>query len=384
MLIRFHNIPVIVDSGGNVIPSIAAWAYFLKEGQDKSANTVDAYISGLSLCYDYTERYVTPDGNTNPLTLLINFKRMLLEGSAEMGWPPHSGSYVNKVLTVISLFANFIDMDEAVYSEKSPNRFYLFAKKSRAFLGHIKKGKGAQFGYTHRQRNVRVNHSKYAQEEVRYFPPERFWEFISNVPSYRDKAFYTLILGTSARVSQALNVWQRDIHFDTGKVEFIDPRSDKRKRALWDRYGLQPDDRILNKSHLPGIWLVPQLEKAFIDYAIKYRETAFIPESKQSRPHPYFFQTRSGRRLKPRQVNEQFTRIIARMGLDGMTPHSLRHLYGYYSHNILKVDRAVIQHNMGHRHISSTEIYTRIPNEVSAKAFKEALAKLLSEERRGL
>ena len=67
--------------------------------------------------------------------------------------------------------------------------------------------------------------------------------------------------GTSARISQALNIWQRDILFDQEKVIFKDPRDDDRRIELKVRYGLKPDERIQNKSLLPGVWLLPILQK---------------------------------------------------------------------------------------------------------------------------
>jgi integrase/recombinase XerC len=88
--------------------------------------------------------------------------------------------------------------------------------------------------------------------------------------------------------------------------------------------------------------------------------------------------TRSGQRLSKRQINEQFRRLTGKLGLDGLTPHSLRHLYGYFSAVVLKMDMAIIQHCMGHRDLSSTQVYTQILSGDAERAFQQALERLMN------
>jgi hypothetical protein len=48
------------------------------------------------------------------------------------------------------------------------------------------------------------------------------------------------------------------------------------------------------------------------------------------------------------------------ISLTGYGPHSLRHYYGFYCADILKIDLLMIQKWMGHQQLSSTAIYTHI------------------------
>lgn len=376
MLIRFANIPVIVDVNGRIEPSVAAWALWLTESQERSAGTVHSYVNALSLFFDYLSFYDVFDSTEKDIEwMLTRFKIALRDGLPDIGWPDHSDSYVSNVLTAVSLYLEYIDLRDVSSVYRGVNRFVRTARKARSFLGHIKPGTISRTKRNQRQRNVRIG-IKSGPRAVRYFPPEKFWEFIDAVPSHRDKALYLLMAGTSARISQALNVWQRDVLFDKRKVIFKDPREHDRRKDLKIHYGLCPDERIQNKGPLPGVWVLPSLKKEFFRQAILYREREFIPEGKHVHPHPYFFITKTSGRLSIRQVDHQFQIITDRLGIKGLSPHSLRHLYGYYAFVILGVDIAYLQYCMGHRHVSSTEMYTHIPTDISETILRRALKKL--------
>ena len=376
MLIRFGNVPVIVDEKGRIEPSVAAWALWLTESQECSAGTVYFYVKAVSLFYEYLFFYDAFDSTEKYIErILIRFKIALREGLPDIGWLDHSDSYVSNILTAVSLYLEYIDLRDVSSAYRGLNRFVRTARKDRSFLGHIKPGKIARTNRNQRQRNVRVGIQS-GPRAVRYFPPEKFWDFIDAVPSHRDKALYLLMAGTSARISQALNVWQRDVLFDERKIIFKDPREYERRKDLKIRYGLFPDERIQNKGPLPGVWVLPTLKKEFFRQAILYREREFIPESKHVHPHPYFFVTKTSRRLSIRQVDHQFKIITHRLGIKGLSPHSLRHLYGYYAFVILGIDIAYLQYCMGHRHISSTETYAHIPTDIPEKILRKALKRL--------
>src|SRR2546430_3979381 len=103
-----------------------------------------------------------------------------------------------------------------------------------------------------------------------------------------------------------------------------------------------------------------------------YREREFIPESHRPCSHPYFFVTRSGQRLSKRQINEQFRRLTGKLGLDALTPHSLRHLYGYFSAVVLEMGQAIIQRYNGPPDLFSAQIYTQIPSTRPESALHQA------------
>ena len=377
MLVTFNNFPVLVDEEGKIESSVTDWAYCLLETRHRSLGTVKAYVHALSLLFDFVSRFSYWDTEVRHLEkVLTEFKRALWNGAPELGWEVHSASFVSQVLTAINLYLDYVDLREVSCSHQGLSRFVQIAKKKRSFLGHIKPGKTARLARTQRQRNVRISVPP-GPMPVRYFPPDRLFDLIELAPSHRDKTLYLGMAGTSARIGQILNLCQRDILFDERRVTFVDPNKNERRRQwLWEHYRLRPDPAIQNKGPLPGVFL-PPLREPFFDQAMLYREREFIPESHRPCSHPYFFVTRSGQRLSKRQINEQFRRLTGKLGLDALTPHSLRHLYGYFSAVVLKMDLAIIQHCMGHRDLSSTQIYTQIPSGDAERAFQQAFEKLL-------
>jgi integrase len=378
VLVTFNNFPVLVDEDGGIESSAVDWVYCLSETRHRSAGTVKAYLQAVALVFEFVSRFSYWDTDVRHLEkILTEFKRALLNGDPRLGWEPHSASYVSQVLTAINLYLDYVDLREVSCSHQGLGRFVQMAKKKRSFLGHIKPGKAALLTRSQRQRNVRVG-TLPGPLPVRYFPPDRLFDLIELAPSHRDKALYLGMAGTSARIGQILNLCQRDIVFDERRVVFVDPnKNEHRRQWLWEHYRLRPDPTIQNKGPLPGVFL-PPLREAFFDQAMLYREREFIPESNRSCPHPYFFVTRSGQRLSKRQINEQFRRLTGKLGLDGLTPHSLRHLYGYFSAVVLKMDMAIIQHCMGHRDLASTQVYTQIPSGDAERAFQQALERLMN------
>ena len=378
MLVTFNNFPVLVDEEGRIESSVTDWAYCLVETRHRSLGTVKAYVHALPLLFEFVSRFSYWDTEVRHLEkVLTEFKRALWNGAPELGWEKHSASFVSQVLTAINLYLDYVDLREVSCSHQGLSRFVQIAKKKRSFLGHIKPGKAARLARTEKQRNVRISASP-GPMPVRYFPPERLFDLIDLAPSHRDKTLYLGMAATSARIGQMLNLCQRDLLFDEENLVFVDANKDEpRRRWLWEHYRLRPDPAIQNKGTLPGVFL-PPLKKAFFCQATLYREQEFIPESQRLHPHPYFFVTRSGQRLSKRQVNEQFRTLVRKLGLEGLTPHSLRHLYGYVSAVVLKLDLAVIQHCMGHRDISSTQVYTQVPSGEAERAFRQALEKLVA------
>ena len=111
MLIRFANIPVIFDEEGRPEPSVAAWALWLRESQERSAGTVSSYVNSVSLFYDYIS--FCGDFPTSPVSIervLTRFKIALRDGLPEFGWKEHSTSYVANVLSAVSLYLDYIDL----------------------------------------------------------------------------------------------------------------------------------------------------------------------------------------------------------------------------------------------------------------------------------
>lgn len=80
--------------------------------------------------------------------------------------------------------------------------------------------------------------------------------------------------------------------------------------------------------------------------------------------------TRSGAPLETRYLREMVKRLGKRAGIRGVHPHALRHTFAtdlYRKTN----DIRLVQRALGHKNLSSTQIYTHIVNPQLEKALKE-------------
>lgn len=381
MYVNFSNAPSILDEEGKIEHCVSDWSLWLLNYRQYSRNTADNYVCSLNLFFEYLKYYSRYD-LSSPVKLeefIVQYRNAILNGDSNLNWKPRSFSSVNAAINALASYLEYIGLYDIVKAEARLNRFALAIIKNQSFLGYLRPGKLVRLA-RQRKRNKYTLRSRHEPKVVKYFPPDQFWDFIDLIPKHRDRALYLLMAGTSARVSQALNVWQKDVLFDEERILFIDPRGNDRSKELKEVYGLLPDDKIQSKGNLPGVWLPGPIKQAFFREARLYFEREYIPMGHRSRMHPYFFITKTGERLYPIQVRHQFKRIVSKLGIHDLSPHSLRHLYGYISHVILGISLEILMDNMGHRNIESTKIYAKIPSDVAEQKFKEALGSLLKQK----
>ena len=302
-----------------------------------------------------------------------NFLEALTYGDSKLGWTEHASSSVAVTQNALASYLAYTVGEEIMKQEEPLDRFAAAYRKA-SMLGYL----SSPHFHTRFKKKLKGH-----PEKIKYFPPALWWDFFSLLGQHRDKALFLLMVGTSARIGQALNVWQKDILFDEKRVVFEGPLTEARERELKDKYGLDPDPGINSKGELPGVWLPGLFKEEFFKQARSYYEKEYVPVGKRPKPHPYFFVTKTGRRLVPQQVRHKFSITLGRLGITDLTPHSLRHLYGYVcaAHLQLPVER--IADNMGHRTIESTRVYTRIPSGEQEEIFRSKLKDLLLRTKEG-
>jgi len=158
----------------------------------------------------------------------------------------------------------------------------------------------------------------------------------------RDAALLCLLYGAGLRVSEALQL----------DVKSLPPTQD---RAL----------RILGKGNKERqVPLLPIIRQTLDDY-IRAAPFGFAPED------PVFRGIRGGR-LSARQTQMMVAGLRRTLGLaDTVTPHALRHSFA--SHLLAAGgDLRTIQELLGHRQLSSTQIYT----EVDAQSLRDVYDKV--------
>lgn len=226
------------------------------------------------------------------------------------------------------------------------------------------------------------------------FPFQYFLELIENSKT-REKLIYLLLGGTSARISQVLNLTIHDIDYETYNVYLSDPTLDDerqkgylgvtRKKWLLEKYHIDAKEHyphntiqfkypIPSRPNKPLFWINEEIKYMFFEILAEY---TIIPEHSRYPRHPFFFTKKNGDRLLYRPVYNKFKKDYASLihkykeleFIGDLPLHSLRHMWGnymaelYYLASLKKIPaeaekiRLYTQYGMGHSDSNSTDIY---------------------------
>lgn len=160
-------------------------------------------------------------------------------------------------------------------------------------------------------------------------------KIISSIDNLKHKAIISTIYSCGLRISEAVNLEIKDIDSSAMTVKIVNAKGRN------DRY----------------VMLSPKLLELLRDYFIEYK------------PKKYLFVGQFGDRYSPRSIQQIFNKAVKIAGIKKrVTVHSLRHSFA--SHLLDNgTDIRFIQELLGHKHLSTTQIYTHI-NPVSVKKIK--------------
>jgi site-specific recombinase XerD len=178
-----------------------------------------------------------------------------------------------------------------------------------------------------------------------YFKPAEARRFLEAIPTNdgpaarRDRIMFTLMLQTGIRLGALVRLRVSDIRFD---------------------------DRVLRINNKGGdersVYLTSRVRRSLKSYIERINQ----------RPDGPLFPSRNGGPLGRRQVQLRFHNWLKKAGIKRrLTVHSLRHTFAM---NLYRTtgDLRLVQAALGHRHISTTEIYARVED----RALQRALEKL--------
>jgi site-specific recombinase XerD len=178
-----------------------------------------------------------------------------------------------------------------------------------------------------------------------YFKPAEANRFLQAIPAKngpvdeRDRMMFTLLLHTGIRLGGLVRLTVRDVRLA---------------------------ERILRVNGKGGIE-----RSVYLPSKLRRGLKAYIA-TMEMRPDDPLFPSRNGGPLGRRQVQLRFHHWLARAGIERhLTVHSTRHTFAM---NLYRQtgDLRLVQTALGHRHISTTEIYARVED----KALRRALEKL--------
>ena len=169
---------------------------------------------------------------------------------------------------------------------------------------------------------------------------------INDLPTpypHRDKAIFELMYATGIRCSELTGIKLSDISFDEKIIKIL---------------GKGNKERIV----LFGAKAAKMLEKYL---------TIERPEQLKDPQQPYLFLNYAGQQLTTRSVQRIFEMFRHFLKIDRiLTPHKVRHSFA--THMLHEgVDLRIIQELLGHKTLSTTEIYTHVSNQQLAKMCDE-------------
>lgn len=387
----------------------ALWfARHLQSRKEVSYPTLTKYMSAVALLRDFyflflTQRLSKQEVNN---TLLRCFLDSVDNGSC-LGWKIPSNKKYHEIRNAIQSFASFtqgIRLD--IFCEQDKNFITACITSST-----IEKQLTSSRLYNTFHRRRKRAHSKSSDHHQYFdskpFPPNLVKPLISLTKNPRDKFLWSMMAYSGKRISEYVLLFLDDVSFRDGELQiyFRHPkdfkmkwhsisgkiRSGTRAQYLREVYNQLPRTEHGNMKSAAG-WK----GMAFDDEAKLQSEAYFIHDAGAEllemfriytkkflaltppKNHPYLLSSKSGKPLTISAIEKQFRLACARVekafGIDlkSYGPHSLRHYYGFYCVDVLRLELNQVSKLMHHVFISSTSRYAKISNSTARTILKQA------------
>jgi integrase/recombinase XerC len=161
---------------------------------------------------------------------------------------------------------------------------------------------------------------------------------------YRDKAIFELIYATGIRCSELVEIKLQDISFEEKTIK-ISGKGRKQRIVLFGRKALERIHQYIKKERI-ALGQIKAKTALFLNF--------------------------KGTKISSRSVQRIFEMFRKFLNIDSrqLTPHKIRHSFASHMLNS-GANLRIIQELLGHKAISSTEIYTHISSKQLAKMCDE-------------
>lgn len=183
-----------------------------------------------------------------------------------------------------------------------------------------------------------VKLSKKKVELPKYLTQEEINLFLNSIEinnhlDYRNKAMFELIYATGMRISELINVKITDLNINESLI------------------------RIIGKGDVERI--VP-INQTAMKYVIDYIEHHRLYLNKEN--EDYLFLNNSGKKLSRQGFYKILKQLAIKVGIEDISPHKFRHSIATHMLNN-GANLKIVQEMLGHKNISTTEIYTHVSKE---------------------
>lgn len=275
----------------------------------------------------------------------------------------------------------FINYMLTHYGRKGTGLAYSTVNIINATLSNALK-KAVQLGYINRNPTVGVEFNRQLIEEQR--PKLHYWtrdqanRFLEAALQDREAVwfpFFLTILDIGARKGEAMAFQWQDINLIDGTYDINKTRLYRKETGdLADKIVL--DDPKFEASKRKGV-LTTRLQDALKQlFLLSYPEKEIIAINKYSTSNnedfvfKYFTRKSRGQVLRNRSTNGAFNRIKNKVNLPDITIHDLRHTHAVFLRES-GVSLDDIRDILGHKDISTTQIYAEITPKVKERASKK-------------
>ncbi len=149
----------------------------------------------------------------------------------------------------------------------------------------------------------------------------------------RDRVIFEMFLGTGIRIAELVNLDIDDVDLDGKHI------------------------RIMGKGNVPQVKFLKTTLRTLLRGYLKERRKVATPECAA------LFVSSRGTRLCARQVAQRLAYWLGKAGVTkNITPHGLRHTFATHLYASTS-DLLMVKRALGHRDISTTEIYTHLADE---------------------
>lgn len=425
MIIDLGNrfvISTVIDDEVVTLDQAEEWSLWMLNIRNYKKNSVLGYLKSVERFWIWTLN--NPSKHDETFSFYeARYRKALLDGfeilygykkENEIMWSlyesePLQKKTINKELVSIRSYFEYTEQRNLIEVDDKMDTFYERSRASKSFLGSVGVSPSNSWLQTFGKRKTFLAPFKIEKKrnpKSKAFPFELFRDLL-NIAKPREKLIYLLCGACSARIGQALNFTLYDYDIRKKEVWLIDPNSDEqdlygrpRRQFLKERYDIEMDQHHVHGAgdlqfkypipleYEPLYWIHPE---SFRDEFFKTLEGYFsskeyCKESSMDEPHPFVFMTKTGNRLRPRQVLATFKKHLQtlkkkkpekseKLSMD-LGLHSLRHMFGAIMGEIYAQsgDESLIhicQHAMGHSRVASTMVYF----DMSTEARKKAIAK---------
>lgn len=400
------------------------WSYWMENLQNLALNTINSYLTSMERFWIWSLFNNLEDNEAFPFyqaryrkelrlgfeiqeEVSINKRKILITTYSSK---PMGMNTINKEFAGIKSYFFFIGDVNLMQDGSTVNRAYENRKAQYSFLSSVNMKKSKiNYELTSAKREFLKPYKKKVRssEKIKNFPSHLFDKLLK-LSKPRERLIYLLCGACSARIGQALNLTIYDLDYDRYEVWLLDPKSDDKdlygnKRNLWLKESYNIDIKYNFPHNSPDLqfkypipleyeplhWINPKYKNIFFSTLSEYvNSSRYLAESSRIPKHPFLFVTKSGNRLRAREVNKSFKKALERLrksenlnvSIKELSLHSLRHMFGFIAAELYGStgnDSLIhwTKNAMGHSSLESTMIYFKMSFEMKKELLEKSLEK---------